>query len=580
MERPQRLLLAGAMLGLAGCTSLPQAPVTSGETVVSEPVTAERPPRDELPDVELDANLFFKLLVAEFALQEGQLGLAADAYLQSAEETRDPRLARRATQAAVYARNTGAALRASNLWVELQPNSIDARQSLSALLLRSGRGDEALPHLRKIIAFSPTGKPGHGYELVGGLLAGSEEPQQALRHMAQLTADAPDNPQALLAHAELAHNAGDNELATVLLERLLSQHPEHSQALLLQARIRHAGGQSEAALASLKKALSQQPDNDTMRLTYARMLVDAQQLAEARRQFRILNQRLPENSDVIYALGLLALEAEDSEDAEPYFMDLVRMGERSDEARFALGQIAQVRQRTQEAIDWFQSVPPGPRYMDAQLLAAQLIAREHGVDSALEYLGQLPLEEPDERIRRSMLMAELLSETERHEQAQELLNAALNDYPDEPQLLYARAMLAEKLGRLDLLEQDLKRMLELDPDSVQALNALGYTLADRTDRHTEALDYIERALELRPDDPAILDSMGWVLYRLNRFEESIDYLQRAAEGLPGDPEVAAHLGEVLWVSGKQEQAKRIWQEAHERHPDHDVLNATIERFAP
>jgi len=577
MRIPQRLLTAGLLLSLAGCAATPEkpAPAPAGEVAAQ----ASPAPEKNLPATPLSPDLLYKLLVAEFAAQDGQLRLSADAYLKGAQESGDPRLARRATQTAIYARDAAAALRAAKLWVELDPESIDARQSLAALLIRNGQNEEALPHLEKIIAFSPQGKQGHGYLLVANLLARSDDPQLALQQMGQLTAPYKDDPEALFAHAELAHQLGENDKARNLLKQVLTKQPRRTDALILQARVLHSLGEQDAALDSLKQALKQNPDNDQMRLTYARMLVDARHLKEARREFRKLNKRLPDNSDVIYALGLLALEAGDIEDAEPYFMDLVRLGERDEEARFALGQIAQSRNNTQEAIDWYQSVPKGERYMEAQLQAAQLIADDEGIDKAIEYLQQLPLNSADERIQRYLAKAELLVSKERYEEAMTTYEEGLAVFKDNTELLYARALTAEKFGHIEILERDLKRIIELDPGNAQALNALGYTLADSTDRFEEAYGYIKRAYALRPDDPAILDSMGWGLYRLGRYDEAIEYLRKALKKLP-DAEIAAHLGEVLWIKGDKDEAKKVWNAAKKLDPEQEVLKETLKRFNP
>jgi tetratricopeptide (TPR) repeat protein len=564
------------LIGLAGCAATPQKPA---QALPEKPAETAAQAPEQVPATPLSPELLYKLLIAEFAAQDGQLQLSAQAYLKSAEESGDPRLARRATQTAVYARDAATALIAARLWVKLDPEDIDARQSLAALLIRNGQNDEAMPHLKKIITFSPEGKRGHGYQLVASLLARSEDPQQAMQQMEQLTADKPHDPEALYAHAELANQLGENEKARVMLEELLRQQPKRTEALILQARVLHSLGQEEEALKSLQRALKQNPDNDQMRLTYARMLVDARHLKEARRQFRKLNKRLPENSDVIYALGLLALEAGDINDAEPYFMDLVRLGEREEEARFALGQIAQSRDRPQEAIDWYQSVPRGDRYMEAQLMAAKLISEEEGIDQAIDYLQQLPLNSSEERIQRYLAKAELLASQNRYDEAMVTYDEGLAVFSDNTDLLYARALTAEKFGHLDILEQDLKRIIELEPKNAQALNALGYTLADSTDRFEEAHQYIKRALELRPDDPAILDSMGWSLYRLGRYDEAISYLRKALDQLD-DAEIAAHLGETLWVSGHKSEARDIWNKAKQSNPDDKVLQETIKRFNP
>lgn len=576
MSTMHRLIFAGALLVLAGCSAMPQHEQEQEEA----PPAAEtqEPLEGPLPEVELTPELLYQLLLAEFAGQGGALRLSADLYLKTAQETRDPRLAQRATRIAIYARDTDTALTAALLWVELSPQDYDAQQSAAALLIRSNRGDEAIPYLEKLLQIAPDDNS-HGYLLVANLLSHEQDKARAMAVMERLISTHRDNPSALYALAHLANQLDQNEKAEEILNTLLTEHPEQTQALLLQARVLHSLGKGEAALESLHRALQQSPDNDQLRLTYARMLVDARHLPEAREEFRILNRHLPDNSDVIYALGLLALEAGDTDDATRYFTELLDHSERQEEARFALGQIAEARKQPKEAIEWYQSVPQGERYMEAQLQAARLIAREEGFDEARRYLQELPLHTPEEQIQRYLAEGELFSGEERYEEAMELYDEALVLFIDNTQLLYARALTAEKIDRLDILEQDLKRILSRDPDNAQALNALGYTLTDRTNRHQEALDYIERAYKQRPEDPAILDSMGWVLYHLGRLDEAQQFLKQAAAKLE-DGEIAAHLGEVLWANGQKEEAKKVWNEALKFAPDHKVLQQTIERFTP
>lgn len=570
-----RSLTTLLLLGLAGCAATPPEP----EQQPVSPTMAEQPAATVEPKPELTADLMFKLLVAEFAAQEGQLRLSAEAYLRSAEETHDPQLARRATQAAVYAHDISNALAAATLWVELAPNEVDARQSLGALLIRSGRGDEAMPHLRKIVELTPDSEREQSFLILARQLAHSNNAALALQQMRELTTPYSDTPSALYATAWLANQLGKNETARELLQKLLTREPKNGEALILQARVMHGLGHDDKAVESLSRALALDPENDQMRLTYARMLIDTKKLKEARQEFGKLNQRLPDNSDVIYALGLLAMEAGDTEDAEPYFMDLLRLHEREDEARFALGQLAQQRKQSDEAIKWYQSVPQGERYMEAQSHAAQLIAESKSVDQALAYLRTLKLITAEEKIQRYQAEAQLLASAMRLNDAMAIYDDALNHYPDNADLLYARALIAENIGRIDLLERDLKRILHKDPNNVQALNALGYTLADRTDRHEEAFSYIKQAYELRSNDPAILDSMGWGLYHLGRLDEALEYLRRAA-GMLRDAEISAHLGEVLWASGKHKEAKKVWDDAIKLDPEHRVLKETMHRLNP
>jgi tetratricopeptide (TPR) repeat protein len=574
MTSSYQLLLAAALSALlaatAGCTSTPPRDEV--------PETATPSPEQEPPAVEMDPELLYQLLVAEFSGQQGALRLSAATYLEAARRTGDYRLAQRATRIAIYARENTIALHAARLWVELQPDNNEAHKSVAALLIASGQNAQARPHLDKLLE-NPRQDSNHGYLLVATLLANDPDKERALATMAELAAREPNAPHALYAHAYMANQLGNNEAARPVLQQLLRQAPEHTQGLLLQARVLHELGEVKAALQSMDQALEQSPDNHQLRLTYARMLVDARQLKEARQQFARLSKVTPNDGDVLYALGLLAQEAGDLDDAEAHFTNLLRHNQREEEARFALGQIAEARQQPDKAIAWYSSIAHGERYLEAQLQAARLIAQHQGMGQARTYLRELETQNDEERVQLFLAEAELLNNAEEHLLAMDVYDEGLSLFTDNPELLYDRGLTAEKIDRLDLLERDLKRLLQLDPNDSRALNALGYTLADRTQRHQEAYDYIERAYRQQPDEIAYIDSMGWVLYRLGRLDEALLHLQRAAS-LQRDGEIAAHLGEVLWASGQQEEARRVWQEALQFAPDNKVLQQTIHRFKP
>jgi tetratricopeptide (TPR) repeat protein len=528
--------------------------------------------------VELSPELLYQLLVAEFSGQQGALRLSAATYLETAHRTRDYRLARRATRIAVYARENRIALNAARLWVELEPANNEAHKSVAALLIAAGEHTAARPHLERLLQ-SERQDSNHGYLLVATLLASDPDNKRALETMAGLVAATPTNPHALYAQAHLASQLGSNDTAHSVLQKLLAIEPEHSQGLILHARVLHALGDTEGALESTKHALSLSPENHQLRLTYARMLVDARLLKEARQQFTILSEATPNDVDVAYALGLLAMEAGDLDDAEGHFEKLLLHRQREEESRFAMAQIAEARQHYDEAIEWFSSIAQGERYLEAQLQAARLIARHHGMERGRNYLRELETQNDDERIQLYLAEAELLNDAGEHQQAMEVYAEGLKHYHDNTELLYARGITAEKLSRIDITERDFKRIIEQNPEDAHALNALGYTLVDRTERYQEGYDYIERAYQLQPDDVAILDSMGWALYRLGRLEESLNYLQRAAAKMR-DGEIAAHLGEVLWAVGKKADARHVWEKALEFAPNHKVLQQTIKRFNP
>lgn len=578
MQKFLLLLLAGALWAVTGCTQLPaQVNGTNGRGDAGSAGTgsdaAAPRARGELSP---EGNLVFELLIAEFAQQRGYFGLAAEKFLFVARQTGDPRIAKSATHAAVYGGDLSRALEAARLWVELDPEDLEGHQSLAVLLLRDGQVGEATAHFERLLDGSHE-ENAQGFLIVTGLLSRERDKQRALDVMRELVKSRQDNPEALYAYAHMASLAGQYEEALRTLENLSAVEPKMAKAMVLKANILANQGHKEQALAVIGEALSIEPENYNLRLSYARMLVEEQQLDEARQQFELLNRQLPDNPDVVYALGLLALEAGEFDEGERYLHQLLDMGERQDDAAFSLGQTAEVRGKTEEAIRWYSAVSGGERFLDARLRVAVIKARAGRVDEALDDLRELELDTPEDKVRTYLAEGEILLAAERPADALQVYDQALEQFPGDMELLYARAMAAERVDRLDILEQDLRTILAHDPDNTQALNALGYTLADRTDRYDEAFELISRAYEKSPGDPAIIDSMGWVLYRMGRHEEAVKYLRQALDK-QGDGEIAAHLGEVLWVMGRKEEARRVWSGALETLPDHKTLRQVIERF--
>ena len=575
-----RKLVAGLALAvlLSGCQTLPPAPDAAPEKKPQAQAEAA-PAGPELPEIELDPSLLYRLLLAEVAGQRGEVGRSALHYLRAAYDTGDPRLARRATQLAIYARDFALAMKASELWVDLAPESLEAHQSRAALLIRAGRTDEAVDHLQSVLAMSEQ-MNGHGFMLVTNLLQREQDRERALAVMGRLIESRRDDPHALYAYARLASVIGEPKQALDTLETLLAQRPDWAKAMALKANVVHSLGQSERALKLYRRAVDLEPENTDLRLAYARLLVEEKQLEKARDQFKELAERMPDNANVTYALGLLALRAGDLDHAEEQFGKLLTSGQRTDEAAFSLGQIAEQRDHWDEAIKWYSAVDEeSDRYLDARVRVAVILAQEQTLEKARRYLDRIKAQGPDERVRLMLVEGELLHEHGRPEGAMEVYGRALERFPDNVEVRYARAMVAERLDRIDLLEKDLRRILAADPDNTQALNALGYTLADRTDRHQEAYELIQKAYEQEPDDPAIIDSMGWVLYRMGRNEEALRHLRRAYRLRP-DGEIAAHLIEVLWETGRKDEARERADEARERFPEHELLKELVQRLLP
>jgi tetratricopeptide (TPR) repeat protein len=299
---------------------------------------------------------------------------------------------------------------------------------------------------------------------------------------------------------------------------------------------------------------------------------------EASEQLALLTKHHPEDQELRFSLAALGLEQGAHKQASSTLKELLDEGFRPDDMRLYLARAAELDQDFDAAIDHYLQVSSGDSQLRARVQAARLLYQTRQDQRAVELMNQLRDQQPDQMPALYVAEADMLNQRQDYLAAMTLLNDALNDFPNHTDLLYTRAMTAERLDNLGQLEADLRRILELKPDSPMALNALGYTLTDRTDRHTEAFDYIRRAQEQRPDDPAIMDSMGWVLFRLGRPDEALPWLQQAWQKF-ADAEVASHLGEVLWSLGQQDEARRIWRQAMENQPENTVVPATVERLS-
>ncbi len=567
--------VAAGLLGLAGC-AVPEPPAAPGAP--AEPPTGvgiSQPPEREPTR---SAELMYQVLAAEMAGHAGQLDTAVEHYLEAARMSDDSRVAQRATRVAVFARDDAAALEAAERWHALAPDDAEAAQALAALHIRAGRIEAAVPYLDRLLAeVKGRAEAGEGFMVITSLLSREGDKAGALEAMRLLVDKHRDDPYAHYAHAALAVHAGAPEQARAAIERALSLKPDWPKARVLHARVLDELGRTDAALEALAGVVDAHPADTDLRLTYARMLIGANRLEEAQAQFEVLAEQAPRDPDIMYALGLLAFEAKRYDAAARYFRRLVESGQRVAEGLFYLGNVAQARQDYTEAIHWYAKVPPGEHRLDAQMRIALLKAKRGDVEAGREKLAGLRRAHPSDEVRLYVAEVELLREVKRYRAGLELSTRALEAHPGNRDLLYARALLAEKLGRIDMVERDLHEILEQNPDDPHALNALGYTLADRTERHREALGYIRKAYERRPDDPAVIDSMGWVHYRLGHYAKAVKYLRRALE-LSGDPEIAAHLGEVLWVRGEHRAAMEVWRRALKETPDSEVLRDVMNRF--
>ncbi len=566
-----------AAMCLAGCAASP--PVPDAEPTVATPVatTPPAPSKPRGPPVPLTQDLLFKLLVAEFAVQRNRPDAALAAYMDLARRVPDPQLAARTARIAVYARREGEALEAARLWVNKDPADTEGRQVLAGLLLRDGRLDEAVQHLEATLN-SPALPANEKFMVVANLLGGEKNKALALQAMERLVANRQHDAEAQFAYALLALKADRLSEARQAMERALEIKPVQTPTGMTYIGILQRQGDLRRIDAWMQTVIRDHPDQSDLRTAYGRLLADHKRYDEARAQFEALAETQPDNAEVQFALGLLSVQSQDFDRARGHFLKLTGHEQYRDEARYYLGQIEANAKHYQEAVRWYSSVGQGETYFDAQLHMALTHARQGDLAQAEAQLRRIEPGSDQQKDRVIQAQAEIYSEQGRYSEAMRIYDQALGDRYDA-ELLYNRAMVAEKMGRLDLVERDLRRIIARDPDHAQALNALGYSLADRGTRYPEALALIQRALALSPDDFYTLDSMGWVLYRLGRLKEAEAHLRRAFT-LRADPEVAAHLGEVLWMLGERDEARAIWARGLETSPgDRKVLDV-MRRLTP
>ena len=569
---------------VAGCATTGVKPRQQAATSF-QPAESKSQPEPKIikveptrPKIELTDDLLYRILEAEFAGQHGQLEIAVSSYLNLARTTRDPKIVERATWVSVFARNNEAASEAANIWIALDPRNPGPHQVLALMAIRERDIDNALLHLQSMLDYT-YGEVDRKLLMIVNLVRREAENDLIMEVMEKLIVTHKDSPQVLFAFARIASVLGNYDRAIELLDKTLELDFENDNAVISYIAIKKRQGKIDEAIIWIENLLQNRGDNDfNLRLRYARLLTDSKRYDDSRRQYEILVVQAPDNVDILFALGLLYLQTNRLNDAEVYFSRLSRSGSFTNESNYYLGRITEDRDELDQAVIWYQGVQTGQNYFDSRVRLALILAKRGRIEDARNHLNSIFTQNGVEQVMLIQAESAILIEENRLQEAMRVYNSAIGDDYNQD-LLYARAMLAEKMDRLDILESDLKQILSHDPDNAQALNALGYTLADRTSRYDEALELINRALTLSPNDYYILDSKGWILFRLGKLDEAIEYLQKALKLQP-DAEIAAHLGEVLWVKGNTQEAIRVWETALKIAPDNPKLQNVIQRYNP
>jgi len=585
-------------LGVAACLALASLAANAGpatvaqndEEIIEIPAPSNHAQRTPLPNVTLSPDILYRVLAAEISLQRGLVGTAYRTYLDLARETRDPRMAQRATEIAFNARSSQQALDGARLWAELAPKSPAARQVLSTLLVLNGRWEEAEPLLIRELASAPTAHRGDAILQLQQQMARTTDPVGAVGVLQRITAGDSKLPETHLALARAREAAGDNAGAQTELDEALRMKPDLEAAALMSAEMQ-ADTAPDKSIEIMKRFLARSPSSVNGHITLARLYLQQNDIDAARAEFEVMRKVAPTDPRVPLALGLTSLQVRSYDDAERYLKEYLQMAEKSpaanpDIAYQYLAQIAEEKKDYAAAIDWLDRIEDSRLTLAAQAKRGQLLARMGKLDDAQAVFGDMladaeDIADPTQRAQRmaAIRQAEVaaLMDSKSYDRARKVLDERIKAEPDNVDWIYELAMLDEREKRYESMERGLRKVIALQPDQKQGYNALGYSLADRNERLPEARKLLERASELGPDDPYIMDSLAWVKYRQGELQPAAELLKSAFAKAP-EAEIGAHLGEVLWQLGQRDEARRTWTEAAKAEPDNQTLIDTLRRY--
>lgn len=572
-------LIISSLLLTACAHTPPPAPV-SVPVNVTPPVAVAPPlpPPVPLPDVELTEGLLYQILISEVANQRGYTELSTEGMLDAAQQTRDPRLARRASQLALESGNLQKGTEAFTLWAELEPNSVVPARLLSSTLLRNGKIEEAKVAFAKVLAQEPN-QVGDVCLQIHGLIQSYPDKVAGLKLMQALAEPYPQLAEAHWSVAQLAYAAGDATLALKHVQQARTLRPDWNRPVALEAELRKKDAPQEG-LTLLSQFLSKHADARDIRVQYARLLLEQKQYAAARTEFQQLAAAVPENTELAFAIALISLQMNDLAGAEAQLQNTLTLNKKdADSVQHYLGQLYEANKMPDKALVHYREVKGGEHLFKSQMRIAYLLNKQGKLADARQQLHQITPTDHEQQVQIVLVEAQLLREADQMTEAYQVLQQSLVKHPHDPDLLYETGLLADKVGKYEASEKLFRKLMQLQPKRAHAYNALGFSLLERNVRIPEAVALVEKANQLAPDDIAIMDSVGWGYYRVGKLEDSIKWLRRAFAGNP-DPEIASHLGEVLWVHGDKEEAKKIWQDSLKDNPKHPLLEAVIQKFNP
>ena len=520
-------------------------------------------------------DLVFRLLLAEIASQRGELNLASELFLDLAKQTDSALLAERATRLTGFTRNGTIALEASKVWNELNKDSIEAQQALSEILIANNKLSEAKPILQKLLLKEKTRTSGFLY--LNTLLSHASDKKAVLILVTDLAQPYPKLAEAHFAVAHAAWIGKDQKVYEKELTAIYQMKPDWEMPVLFKGQIL-AKESPEKALNFYSDFLNKYPKSNDVRLEYAKLLTNGRKFNEAKNEFIKLVSASNSSAEITLAVALLSVELEDYDLAEKYFLQSLKKNPKDKDQIFIyLAKIADKKNQGDVAITWLNKVGNGNHFIESKLIAAEIIAKKESIDKALVFLSALKSDSQDEKLSIVQLKTSLLTRSNRHQEAFQLLQNEAPNFAQSPEFKFDYALLADKLNKYDLMEKLLREAIKIRPDYAVAYNALGYSFADRNINLEDAKKYIELALSISPNNHYILDSMGWLYFRLGKLESALSFIQKAYDVQP-DPEIAAHLGEILWAQGKKKEANDVLELSLQSFPDNEVLKEAFKRL--
>lgn len=559
---------------------LPSINTNSVEHAESAANTTEQQSKQDkieaLKDFSIEDDTLYDLLVAEIAAQRNQINISLLNYIQQARITRDPAVIKRAINAAQFAKDPVAINELGQLWLEVEPENPSAHQLMAYQFSIAKQYGDAIHHIDKVIELG--GRISVESLAIGSQSLPDDDKRQLLALYQKLESKHPDSNPVRYSTAIVLANLEEYDQALTKLDEVIDNDENFEVAYILKANLL-IDQKSPDAFEFSQEAYEHFPKNHALGRIYASLLIEQKRLDEAEEIFGFLVRSYPQQPAFKLSQALVMMENQKLDEASTLLQQLLSTPQHQSDARYYLGRIAEAQEQTSTAIEHYLEIDKGPHLLNAKERAVNLLLQQQRYEEAYGIFEQARKALPAQAIKLWASQYQLLNNLEQDQRALDTLNQAIVEHPESQELLYARAMHLDQNQQAKQVEADLRRIIELNPQNAVALNALGYTLADRGEHLDEAFAMISQAFKLKPESPAIMDSMGWVLFKLGRREESLVFLLRAFK-LYSDGEVGGHLGEVLFSLNQKTEAFQVWQKALELDPEHPVLRNTIERLAP